>query len=64
MAHTPDTIAYSSVVTREIVCIALTVVVLHDLEVKAAEVSNAYVTAPNHEMIWTILDPEFGNNAL
>ena len=34
-----------------------------DLEVKAADVLNAYVMAPNHEKIWTALDQEFGDNA-
>ena len=63
MTHTPDTITYSSVVTRETVCIALTMAALHDLEVKAANVLNAYVTAPNHEKIWTVLGPEFGDDA-
>ena len=38
---------YSSVVTRETVCIALTMAALHDLEVKLADVLNAYVSAPN-----------------
>ena len=58
MTHTPDTITYSSVVMRETVCIALTMVALHDLEVKAADVLNAYVMEPNHEKIWTVLSPE------
>ena len=60
--HTLDTIIYSSVVMRETVCITLTMVVLHDLEVKAADVLNAYVTAPNHEKIWTVLGQEFGDD--
>ena len=63
MTNTPDTITYSSVVTRETVCIALTMAALHDLEVKATDVLIAYVTAPNHEKIWTALGPEFGDNA-
>ena len=36
MTHIPDTITYSSVVTRETVWITLTMAALHDLEVKAA----------------------------
>ena len=36
---------------------------VHDLDVKAADVLNAYVTAPNREKIWTVLGPEFGDNA-
>ena len=53
MTHTQDTITYSSVVTM---------VALHDLEVKAADVFNAYEMAPNHEKIWTIICSEFGND--
>ena len=59
MTHTPDTITCFSVVMRETVCIALTVAALHDLEVKAADVQNAYLMASNHENIWTVLGPEF-----
>ena len=47
MTHTPDTITYSSLVTRETVCIAITMVVLYDLEFKAVDVLNNYVMAPN-----------------
>ena len=49
ITHTPDTITYSSEVTRETVCIAFTMVALHDLELKDANVLNAYVMSPNHE---------------
>ena len=63
MTHIPDTITYSKVVTRETVYIGFTMAVLHDLEVKAADVLNAYVTAPNHEKKWTVLGPEFGDDA-
>ena len=62
MTHTLDMITYSSVVTRETVCITLTMVVLHDLEVKAADVLNTYVTAHNREKIWTVIGPEFRGN--
>ena len=47
--HKPDVITYSSVVTRKTVCNALTMAALNDLEVKAAEVLNAYEMAPNRE---------------
>ena len=63
MTHTLDTITYSSVVMRDTVCIALTMAVLHDLKVKAADVLNAYVMAPNHEKICTVLGPEFWDDA-
>ena len=34
---------------------------LHDLEVKAADILNAYM-APNQEKIGTVLGPNFGDN--
>ena len=38
MTHTLDIITYSSIVTRETVHITFTMVALHDLEVKTADV--------------------------
>ena len=35
----------------------------HNLEVEAADVLNAYVTALNCEKIWTVLGLEFGDDA-
>ena len=63
MTHTLDAITYSSVAIRETVCIALTVAALHGLEVKAADALNDCVMAPNRENIWTVLCPEFGDDA-
>ena len=40
--------------------IALTLAALNDLEVKTADIKNAYLTAPVTEKIWTVLGPEFG----
>ncbi len=62
MTDVPPTITYSSVVGRETVWIALTLAALNDLEVKVADIMNAYVTAPTEEKIWTILGPEFGDD--
>ena len=53
MTHTPNIIIYSSVVTRVIMCIALTMAVLHDLKFKATDVLNASLMAPNREKIWS-----------
>ena len=60
MTETPAVMTYASVVSRETVRIALTMAALNDLEVKASDVQNAYLTAPCEEKIWTILGPEFG----
>jgi len=60
MTEAPATLTYASVVSRESVRIALTLAALNDLEVKTADIKNAYLTAPVSELIWTILGPEFG----
>jgi hypothetical protein len=36
---------------------------LNDLEVKAGDVLNAFITAPVKEKVWTILGPEFGHDS-
>ena len=59
----PASITYASVVTREMVCIALMIAALNDLEVKSGDVLNAYLTATTTEKIWTILGPEWGVDA-
>jgi hypothetical protein len=59
----PATLTYASVVSRESVRIVLTMAALNDLEVKAADIQNAYLTAPVLEKIWTRLGPEFGPDA-
>ena len=60
MTKTPVVMTYASVVSRETVCIALTIAALNDLEVKASDVQNAYLTEPCAERIYTRLGPEFG----
>ena len=47
-------------ISRESVRIALLLAALNDLEVKAADIMNAYIIAPVEEMIWRIIGPEFG----
>ena len=58
----PATITYASVVSRETVWIALLLAGLMDLEVKTADIENAYITAPNAEKIYSVLGPDFGAN--
>ena len=60
MTETPICMTYSSVVGRETVRIALTIVALNEIQVKAGDVMNAYVTAPCSKNIWTVLGKEFG----
>jgi hypothetical protein len=60
---TSATMTYASVVSRESVRIALTLAALNDLEVKTADIENAYLTTPIGEKIWYTLGPEFGEDA-
>ena len=50
MTETPKCQTYSSVVSRETVRIALTISALNDLEVKAGDIINSYLTAPISEV--------------
>jgi hypothetical protein len=59
----PATMTYASVVSRETVRIALLIAALNDLPVWAADIMNAYITAPNQEKIWTTLGAEFCEDA-
>jgi hypothetical protein len=63
MVDTPPFLTYASVVSRETVRIAILMAALNDLEVKAADVENACLTAPTKEKVWTICGPEFGPDA-
>ena len=60
MTNTPSTITYASVVSRETLKIALTMVVLHDMSVKTADIMNAYIKALCGEIFYTIVGMEFG----
>ena len=63
MIDTPPNLKYASVESQESVRIALTIAALNDLQVKAGDIQNAYLTAPCAKRIWTICGPEFGANA-
>ncbi len=51
MTETPATNTYASVISWESVCIALTLAALNGLEVKIADIKNAYLTVPFSEKI-------------
>ena len=57
---TPSTVCYSSVVSRESVRLAFLVAALHDPDVFACDISNAYLNAPCKEKIWFQAGPECG----
>jgi hypothetical protein len=54
---------YASVVSIESVRIALTLVALNDLDVMMGDIENAYLTVPITEKVWTVIGPEFGDDA-
>jgi hypothetical protein len=56
------TMTYASVVSGESVRIALGLAALNDLEVKTADIENAYLTGLIGEKIWCTLGPEFGED--
>jgi len=60
MTKSPATLTYASVLSRETVRIALTIVALNGLQVKCGDVMNTYIQAPVTEKIWTTLSKEFG----
>jgi hypothetical protein len=43
--------------------IALNLVDANDMDVNMADIENAYLTAPITEKVWTVLGPEFGDDA-
>ncbi len=63
MTETPATNTYASVVSQELVHIALTLAALINLKVKTADIKNAYLTAPVSERIWCVLGLESGADA-
>ena len=60
--ETPSSVTYSTVVSRDSVRICLMLAALNGLEVMAADVENAYLTAPCREKCWTRGGIEFGND--
>ena len=57
---TPEGSTYAGVVSRETVRIALTYAALLGLDVMAADILNAYLTAPTSENFYITCGPEFG----
>ncbi len=60
--NTPTSVTYSTVVSRDCsVRICLTLAALNDLDVLAADIENAYLTAPCCEKVWLHGGAEFGH---
>ena len=61
MTNAPSTATYSSVVSRESVCIAFLLAALNNLEILACNISNAYLNAPYREKILFLGGNETGS---
>ena len=53
MTNPPTSMTYSSVVSRDSVRIAFSIAALNDLDILAADVSNAYIQATTKEKVYT-----------
>ena len=62
MVKAPMSFTYASMVSRELVRIALTLAALNDLAVKTSDILNASLTAPCSEKVHTTLGTEFGEH--
>ena len=58
----PAESTYAGVVSRESVRIDFTLAALNDLDIFAADIQNAYLTAPCGEKIIFTCGPEFGSD--
>ena len=62
--HTTDplfSITYSSIVSRDSIRIAFALAALNGVEIRAADISSAYLNAECREKIWTVAGTEFGS---
>ena len=60
LVETPASVTYSTVVSRDSVRILLLVAALNGLDVKGADVQNAFISAKNLEKHWMRAGTEFG----
>ena len=59
-ASAPNAITYSSVASRDSMRLFLLVAALNDIEIRSADVQNAFLTEPVLETVWLVAGPEFG----
>ena len=62
MTEAPESLTYSSVVSRYSVRIALTIAALNGLKVLACDIQNAFLTANCRNKCYTQSGPEFGSD--
>ena len=58
---TPVLVTYSMVVSKDLVGIIFLLAALNDLDLKEADIKNAFLTAPSKEKVWVRAGPEFGH---
>ena len=63
MTDTPNTFTYSSVISHDSVCIALTIAALSELSLMACDIQSAYFPTNCREKVWTHAGPEFGSES-
>ena len=63
MTEVPKESVYSSVVSRDSVRLAFMSAALNDIDILAADIQNAYLTAPTSEKLYIIAGAEFGSDA-
>jgi len=56
----PSTITYSSVVSRDSICIAFLIAALNNLDILSADIGNAYINTEVREQVYFIAGDEFG----
>ena len=61
MTEAPNSLTYSSVVSRESVKIAFLVAALNGLDIMSCDIGNAYLNAKCQEHIWFVAGPECGD---
>ena len=59
--ESPASVTYSTVVTRDSVRLVFLLAALNNLDLKGADIKNAFLTAPNKEKVWVRAGPEFGH---
>ena len=60
---TPEVMAYSLVVSRDSVWIAMAISVLNELDVLVCDIHNAYLMEDFRERVWVVARPKFGSEA-
>ena len=63
--HTTKTLSsvtYRYVLSQDLVRMILMIAALNNIDIQAAVIENAYLTAPCHKKIWTRAGTEFVNN--